>query len=283
MTTLRCALAAALVSCSLHAVAQEESSPTGTFTAASIPKVKWLRGPSTATMGDLAEVQVPEGYVFAGAKDTRYLMKSMGNLVTDTEVGFLSPDSLDWFLVFEFDKVGYVKDEEKNSLDADAMMASIRKGSEASNRQRKKEGLAVLNVEGWETPPFYNEATHNLEWAIRLSDEEGHPVINHNVRILGRRGIMRVTLVCGAVELPAVLPQARDRLASYSYRGGEKYEEFAQGDQIAKYGLSALVVGGAAAAAVKIGLFKKLWKVIVVGVVALAASIKKLFRRNATT
>ena len=55
---------------------------------------------------------------------------------------------------------------------------------------------------------------------------------------------------------------------------------------MAKYGLAALVVGGAAVGAAKLGLlgplilfFKKAWKLVVVAVVALAASVKKIFAR----
>jgi uncharacterized membrane-anchored protein len=47
-------------------------------------------------------------------------------------------------------------------------------------------------------------------------------------------------------------------LQNYSFNEGEKYSEFRSGDKIAEYGLSALIVGGAAAAAVKTGAFKGL-------------------------
>ncbi|MGQ9663507.1 MAG: hypothetical protein ACUVWX_14435 [Kiritimatiellia bacterium] len=49
---------------------------------------------------------------------------------------------------------------------------------------------------------------------------------------------------------------------------------------MAKYGLSALVTGGAAAVAVKTGLFKWVWKVLVAVFLASVAFLKKLFSRN---
>ena len=59
-----------------------------------------------------------------------------------------------------------------------------------------------------------------------------------------------------------------------------------QGDKIAKYGLAALVVGGAAVGAAKLGLFawlavifKKGFKVIIVAVIAIAAAVKNFFAR----
>ena len=87
--------------------------------------------------------------------------------------------------MFEFEDVGYVKDDEKDSLDANALLESIKQGTEAGNKERRKRGWATMTILGWETPPRYNETTHNLEWAIR-GQSEGEPVINHNTRLLGR-------------------------------------------------------------------------------------------------
>jgi uncharacterized membrane-anchored protein len=58
-------------------------------------------------------------------------------------------------------------------------------------------------------------------------------------------------------------------------------------DKVATYGLAALVAGGALAAAAKLGFLKILWigilaakKLIIVGVVAIVAFFKKLFKRR---
>jgi uncharacterized membrane-anchored protein len=60
---------------------------------------------------------------------------------------------------------------------------------------------------------------------------------------------------------------------------GQKYSEFKEGDKIAKYGLAALVLGGAGAAALKFGFFQKFWKAIVFGGAALIAGIGKLWNK----
>jgi uncharacterized membrane-anchored protein len=80
------------------------------------------------------------------------------------------------------------------------------------------------------------------------------------------------------------LPQYQALLTDYSYKQGERYAEYRSGDKLAKYGLAALITGGAAAVAVKTGLFaslvllfKKGAKVIVIAVVAVIAWLKKLF------
>ena len=241
--------------------------------------VNWLEGPATGDLGSTAQVDVPIGYVFAGAADTKTLMEVTQNPVSGDEVGFLAPSEDDWFVVFEYDDMGYIKDDEKDALDADAMLKSIREATAASNKEREKRGWPTMAITGWEQPPHYDEATHNLEWAIK-GESEGIPVINYNTRILGRGGVMSVTLVADPEQMPTTLPTFKQLLAAFDYKEGQRYAEYREGDKLAKYGLSALVVGGGAAAAAKAGVFRWLWKVLVAGAAGAAALFRKIFRRN---
>lgn len=248
-------------------------------------KQDFLHGPVKAKLGGIAEIQVPEGYSFTGAEGTKKLMEMMGNTVDGSELGFLTPTNSNWFVIFEFDDSGYVKDDDKDKLDADAILESIRRGTEQANKQRKKMGIPAVNVVGWEQPPNYNPETHNLEWAIR-GESEGEPVVNYNTRVLGRKGVMRVTVVGDPGDVKSAMPDFKQLMAGYNFVSGQTYAEFKPGDKVAKYGLAALVVGGAAVGAAKLGLFaslavilKKLWKLIIVGVVAVAAALKKFFGR----
>jgi uncharacterized membrane-anchored protein len=207
----------------------------------------------------------------------------MGNPTSGDELGFLAPTSMVWFVVFEFNETGYIKDDEKDKLDADAMLKSIKEGNEYANEQRKKMGAAPLHITGWEQPPKYNPETHNLEWAIR-GESEGSPIVNYNTRLLGRKGVMEVSLVVEPEKLAATLPEYQALLKDYSFQHGQSYAEYRSGDKVATYGLAALVTGGAAVAAVKTGLLgslllivKKAWKLVIVAVVAVLGGIKRLF------
>ena len=245
----------------------------------------FIHGPAKAKLGGIAQIQVPEHYTFTGAEGTKKLMEMMGNTVDGSELGFLAPTNSNWFVLFEFDDSGYVKDDDKDKLDADAILYSIRRGTEQANKQRKKMGIPPVNVVGWEQPPKYNAETHNLEWAIR-GESEGEPVVNYNTRVLGRKGVMRVTVVGDPEEVKTAMPDFKQLMAGYNFVSGQTYAEYKPGDKVAQYGLAALVVGGAAVGAAKLGLFaslavflKKGWKLVVVGVVALAAMLKKVFGR----
>jgi len=241
--------------------------------------VKWQKGPSVGQLGINAEVKIPEGYLFANARDTRTIMEENKNPITNRELGLIAPAGETWFAVFEFDDVGYVKDDEKTSLDANAILESIKQGTEEGNKERLKRGWPTMKIIGWETVPRYNETRPTLEWAFR-AESEGYPVINHNTRLLGRGGVMEVTLVTDPDALAETLPKFKTMLSGFEFNEGHRYAQFTSGDKTAAYGLTGLIVAGGAAAAVKTGAFKWLWKVIVAAVVGVAGLVKKLFSRN---
>ena len=248
-----------------------------------LDRITWIKGPAKADLRDLAEIQVPEGFMMTGGKGTRELLEAMGNPTGDNELGFLAPTNLAWFVVFSFSDVGFVKDDDKDKLDPKAILKAITEGTEHANKFREEMGASPMKIVGWEYPPKYNEQTHNLEWAIR-AEADGEPILNYNTRLLGRKGVMEANLVIEPSELSATLPVYQKLLADYKYKSGQTYAEYRDGDKLAQYGLAALITGGAAAVALKTGLlgtlilfFKKGAKLIIVGVIAIGAFIKKVF------
>lgn len=234
-------------------------------------------------LGVEAELQIPTGFRFLPGSEASKLIELMGNISSKEELGLIGTEDLSWFVVFFFDEVGYVKEDEKDELDADKMAATMREGLVESNEVRRERGVEALEFDGWAIPPRYNTETKQLEWAQRLRSVSGVSV-NYNTRVLGRRGVMRVILVTDPELLDATLPGYRSLMSTFKFVEGEDYASFRDGDKIAEYGLVALVAGGAGAVAAKTGLlsaallfFKKGAKVIVLGVIALLAGIKKLF------
>lgn len=244
-------------------------------------EVNFQKGPVLGELGSTAKVKVPDGYVFAAGNDTRLIMETMQNPTSGRELGFLAPSGETWYAVFEYDAVGYVKDDEKASLDSNAILASIREGTSRGNDERKRRGWPTLTVIGWETPPRYDEQTHNLEWAVR-AESEGQPIVNYNTRLLGRGGVMEVTLVTDPATLKETLPKFKSMLAGFDFVQGETYAEFRPGDKMAAYGLTGLIAGGGVAVAAKAGVFKWLWKVLVAAAVGIGALFKRIFSREKT-
>jgi len=268
-------LAAALLALAAPAGAAEQDE----FKLSSL---NWVKGPAKANMKGIAGIDVPKDYMFVDGDGARKLMEAMGNFTSGSEVGLLAPTGMVWFAIFRFSDDGYVKDDEKDKLNADKILRSIREGTEAGNKERKRRGWATMKVVGWQQAPAYNDATHNLEWAV-IGESEGERVINYNTRILGRRGVMEVKLVVSSEDLEASLPPYKELLGKFDYKAGERYAEYKPGDKVAKYGLSALVAGGAVAVAAKTGLlativlfFKKAWKLAIIGLIAVGAFVKRL-------
>ena len=180
-----------------------------------------------------------------------------------------------WFVIFEFNSLGYVKDDEKDKLDAKAILESIKTGTEQSNEERRKRGWATMDILGWHTQPRYDPVTNNLTWAIRGSSE-GDEVVNYSVRLLGRKGVMDVDLVLNPTQVAGTLPEFDQLMTGFEFTSGNRYAEFMAGDKVAEYGLTALVAGGAGAVLAKSGLLAKMWKLLVVGALAAFAAIKKM-------
>jgi uncharacterized membrane-anchored protein len=253
----------------------------GSRTARSAANV--MTGPGTAHLEKIAQVDVPAGYIFADGNATRAFLKKSGEPTSGKEFGLLMPTNGGWSVMFDYDPIGYVKDDEKDKLDPDKILESIRRGTAEANKERQRNGIAPLEVVGWDQPPKYDPVTHNLEWAIR-GRSEGRDILNYKTRFLGRKGVMGVVLIVEPESLPETLPTFRNLLATYSFQTGQNYAEYRPGDKVAKYGLAALIVGGAAVGAAKLGLFawlavflKKGWKLVVVAFAAVVTGIKKFF------
>jgi uncharacterized membrane-anchored protein len=245
--------------------------------------IQWQEGPTSVDIGSNATLLLPEGYRLTGRQGSVAWNQFTQN-PPDKTIATLMPTAEDqnWFLCFEFSDVGYVKDDEE--LDADALLSSMKEGTEASNEYRRQQGWGGIHIEGWILPPKYDTKTRNLVWATKLRDDEGHENANHNIRILGRRGVMTVTLVAGLDEMNSAIAATDQLLTGFNYKTGDTYAEFTSGDKVAQYGLTGLIAGGAAIAAVKTGLFGKLLgligkagKAIVLVIVAVLAGLKRLF------
>ena len=238
----------------------------------------WRAGPTSGDLGPRANVSVPDGFRFVGHTGASKFMELTENPSDGDELGVMLHDD-SWFVVFTFDESGYVKDDDKNNLEADKILSSIKKGTEQANKIRAERGWSTMEILGWQQAPFYDPGTHNLTWSIR-GRSEGDTSINHSVRLLGRHGVMHVDLVAASDEMGEALPVFNDVLRGFSFKDGQRYAEFKPGDRIAQYGLTGLIVGGTGAALIKTGLLQKFWKLIVVGFIAVAGFIKRLFTRE---
>ena len=251
--------------------------------AAVFRSLQWQRGPLTVTVAGNSTLVVPAGYVFLDEKNTTKFLELSENIGSDSEV-LVAPESLDWTAYLSFDPSGYVKDDE--TIDAAALLASLKEGTAAANAERRQRGWTDVNVIGWASAPSYNRTTKRLEWATLL-ESQGHRNANFSTKILGRHGHTSVVLVANLEDLTAAQATLNTLLENYRFNSGETYAEWKQGDKIAEYGLGALVLGGVAAVAAKKGLWTVLagflaaaWKFLLAGVLAAGGWLRSLFKKK---
>jgi uncharacterized membrane-anchored protein len=243
--------------------------------------------------GEVATLTLPEGFHYLSPEDTeRVLVTAWGNPPGNETLGMLVKDPEDiladesWAVVIAYEEDGYVSDEDADSIDYAAMLADMQASSLESNAARVEAGYDEVALVGWAATPRYDKTTNKLYWAkeLRFGDIPVN-TLNYNVRILGRKGVLVLNLVATMPqlqEIEAVIPIV---LAMTNFNPGHRYSDFDPSiDQVAAYGIGALVAGKLAA---KAGLFakfgvlllalKKFWILIIV---AIGAVFARLFRRG---
>lgn len=226
-------------------------------------------------IGPQATLQLTKTVKGLNAADTSKFLELNGNLPT-TNTYLVSKDDYHWFATFKFENSGYIKDDEK--IDAAELLRILKENNLKGAEERRKSGLEALILEGWFVEPHYDQQTKRLEWGLRLQGEVSKEIIvNYSSRLLSRSGVMHATLVADPQTFRTDLNEFNLMLNKFEFTSGQRYEEFRQGDKVAAYGLGALVLGGAAAAAAKAG--SGFLKAIGFAVVAFFGAIIAFFKR----
>ena len=274
---MRMGLSALVVACALAVVSGRAAADA----SEEFRKLPWVTAPDEGKIADQATVKLGEGFGFLGEQGTSRFLELNGNPPRSGHFT-LVPSKGGWFAVFHFNADGYVRDDEK--IDADELLKSIKGSDESGNEERKRAGMQAMYTDGWSVPPHYDKATRRLEWGVRLRDEQGHFIVNYTSRLLGRDGVMSAVLVSNPETLEQDRAAFDAALGGFKYNSGKGYTEFKEGDKVAAYGLGALVLGGAAAAAAKTGagkaLLKFLWVAIAGGAAAVWAFIKRIMGKR---
>jgi uncharacterized membrane-anchored protein len=201
-----------------------------------------------------------------------------------------SPESLladdGWGVVITYSGDGYVDDADAAKIDYADLLKEMKKSTQASSKERVKKGYDSIELIGWAEPPHYDATTHKIFWAKEIAFG-GHPdhTLNYCIRILGRGGVLELNTVAPVSLLPEVRKHSTTLLGNVEFTPGNRYADFnGTTDKVASYGIATLVAGGIAG---KMGLFKTVIaalvagkKFVIVGLIAIASAVSKLFKRN---
>lgn len=253
----------------------------------------WIEGGTTVDLGNIASVELDPDFVFLNGEDTKNMAIEIGDPVSGNEVGSIYPmdENETWAVFFDYEETGHIKDDEKEKIDAKAILKSYKDGAEEANKER--EPGARYYVTGWDIEPFYDEQTHNLTWSLLLENENKERFLNYNTHILTRVGTISVVLVTDPENIDAHKQILSEKiLPKLQVKDGNKYSDFDESkDEVAGYGLSALILGGTGlAVAKKVGLFagllvfvRKFGVVIVAGLAALWGIVRKKKKTSTET
>ena len=237
----------------------------------------------------LATLRVPESFRYLDAADTDRVLQAWGNPPDPSTLGMLVPadmspmDKLGWGVIISYEEDGHVDDEDAADMDFDELLEDMKKGTLEGNKARQEAGYGAIELKGWAEPPHYDGATHKLYWAQELAFQgNSESSLNYDIRVLGRKGVLVLSAVSSISQLSMMKEKMPEVLAFTDFNPGHSYADFdPDTDQLAAYGIGALVAGKVAA---KAGLFKTVLallvagkKLVVVGIVALIAGIKRFF------
>jgi uncharacterized membrane-anchored protein len=232
-------------------------------------------------------LKVPAGYLFTGKTGTnKWAVATSGR--EDAEArGLINSADGRWMVLFTYEETGHIKEDDKDDLDAGDLLDSYKEGQEQANEFRQQNGIEPIFIDGWEQQPAYNEQVKSLEWVITAHSPTSARIVNFNTRLLGRTGVTSAVLMYGDdVQLKDIIGDFRALMSGFTFKDGQRYSEFRDGDKLAEYGLAALVAGGGVALAAKTGLLAKLGlvlakggKAIILGIVAVGAGIANFVKR----
>lgn len=200
---------------------------------------------------DQATLKLPSGQGFIPVPAASRLMRAMGNQADERLLGLVVPlDDAPWMMVVKYEKSGYIKDDDAKEWNADDLYKSLQEGTEAGNEERRKSGIAEIEMTGWVEKPTYLASGHQLLWSVGIKDKRGTNAdqgINYNTYVLGREGYISMNLITDRQLIEQLKPVAQGLLSALEFNGGKKYADFnVSTDKVAEYGLAALITGVAA-------------------------------------
>lgn len=235
---------------------------------------------------DLKDTEV----MLNGSDAARFLELTQGTdnwddtaFLTMTVAGRMS----DSFVIYSHQPIGYIDDNDWESVDAERMMSQVKSAQRERNEERTAQGYPTLEVLGWEQTPQYDETLDAAYWAMQIGSSDGQLTINATALKLSRDGFTRITWV----GTPEQFTDSHSTLVTasnaYQFNEGAQYADFSEGDKVAGVGLAALATGlmtgkgwtkkaGAGILALILVFLKKAWFIILLPL----AFIKKIFTKN---
>jgi uncharacterized membrane-anchored protein len=284
-----------ILSVNLHAQEEPEvmsDEEWETYTSELEAGLSWQSG-DVYIDNDRIHLNLGENYQYVGPEDAEVILSQLwGNPPGATTLGMIFPADCRpsapscWGGILEIENDGHIDDEDAAEIDYDDLLEEMQDNTKESNESRSEMGYGTVDLIGWASKPYYNQASKKLHWAKELSfSDSPSNTLNYNIRVLGRVSVLNTNLVSGIeqkLNIVEALPEITD-LAEFTE--GNTYADFdPTTNNLATYGIGALIGGKMIA---KVGFFKGILlallagkKFVIIGVIALWALLKKVMSRK---
>jgi len=229
-----------------------------------------------------ATLNVPDGFRYLDKQQSIYVLTDLWGNPADSSIlgmlvlanrGVLADDG--WAFVISYEEMGYVKDDDADDIDYDALLKEMKKETNDANPERIQLGYQSISLVGWAYKPFYDKETNTLHWAqeLKFGDMETN-TLNYNLRVLGRKGVLNLNAVATMNELSDVKTNINKIIKCVEYKDGNKYSDFNPDiDNVAAWTIGGLVAGKVLAKVGFFALLLKSWKLILLGIAGLGGAI----------
>lgn len=253
---MRSTLAAAFLLFALSLFAQdaigdeEEGAPLDIDSL--IASFQWESGTIGLSDGDIT-INVPPTHKFLEAEQAYHLLVDVWENppgITDALLGVVLQAEADPYsdspvYVVYYEESGYVNDRDADAIDYDSKLREMISEDSLSNIQRQELGYSSLRLIGWAAPPHYDKPRKALHWAKEMvSADSERNVLNYNIRILGRHGVIVINALGSMDQLSNVKAELPLVLDMATFNEGFRHEDYDPSiDGDSRRGLGSLIDG----------------------------------------
>lgn len=190
-------------------------------------------------------LNVPAGYRFYSAEEAyAYLQRNSAAPPSGAVLGLLARANVNvrqpgaWATVVSYDPIGYVQSETASGLADLTFEADVRTARASQNR----------TFEGFTTPPAFDAAAPELDWAERVAAPGSQAAdLRFEQKMLGRHGVACLTSIGSADQLAEITAAAADLRSMLTFPEGRRHADFQPAsDQVSAFTVPGLVTGVAA-------------------------------------
>lgn len=192
---------------------------------------------------DGLSLNVPDGYKFYSAEEAQRFLQAANQaapsgvvygLIARTGEDIRAPGT--WATVISYDAIGYVQPETASGLSDANFETQVRDARSTQNRR----------FESFAADPSFSTETPHLVWAENVAAPGGASGrdLRYEQRVLGRNGVVGMTSIGSADQLPAIETAAGDLRGMLTFPQGQRHADFqAASDMVSAYSVPGLVTG----------------------------------------